>query len=533
MHKILKTVLKKNKMTTVITIVMSILFALSLSYASKTLTKLFEAVELGEADPIPTLLSSVLYILLMNSLAIIIHILYSLARAKYKYKVSNDLRKEITSKVINIPYSNFDNKNTGNYISWYTADVNQLVSLSAMGFIDIFQSSSMILSAFFFMTYLNIYLGIISVVFLLLSIIIPQFLNSFMRSAQERFTIANEKFTEDTREIIAGFNIFYITNKLAKFNELINSSSDRREKAVLHYNVVNSYVESAVMFISLLSQIGMTIVTVFFSLKGLAPLGAAFAVASLSGIMFSSTGSLVNDIMHFKSVKPIYKKFETETLHTGDQHLPTIQTIDLKNIDFMYEEKEIFSNFNAFFDVSKKYAIIGESGSGKTTLLKIILGLIEPSNGNVYVNKLDIDVIRREDFYSQIAYIDQNVFLFKGTIRDNITLWRDIDDLKITEVLKKVNLTDFVEKQSDGLETILDESGKNISGGEKQRIALARALINDVKLLIVDEATSQLDQENALSIEKMIMEQNDFGVIMVSHHFKEEIIKKFDEIINI
>lgn len=533
MHKIFKKVLGKNKLITFLTVLFAVIVAAAMSFASSSLSKLFDVVEKKVAEPIPVMVQNTLFIVLAFIIALLLDLIFNLLKAKYTYNFGNAFRDEITLKISNTPFGNFDNKNTGNYVSWYTNDVKELLTLSSGAYINIFQQSAVVISSFYFMSTLNMFFGLIALGFLAIAIIVPQLFNGFVAKAQKRLSLADEVLTEETREAVGGFNIFYINNKLAKFKELISEASIKRQKTAFNYTKVRAYVSLGTMLVSLTAQIGLTIVTVFFSVTGRAPLGAAIAVASLSGLMFNGVGSLVDSITQFKSAKPIFEKFEYELTQSEDKKLSDLKSIKFSNVDLSFEENEVFKNLNLSIDTNKKYAILGESGSGKTTLLKLMLGLHSPTGGTVYANDDDIERIKKESFYSQIAYIDQNVYLFKGSIRDNISLWKDVSDEEINNAISKANLTKFIEKQELGMNSLIDESGKNISGGEKQRIALARAFLSDVKLIIVDEATSQLDSQNALTIEKMMLSQNDFGVVMVSHHFSDEIIKDFDELIDL
>ncbi|HFU3673535.1 TPA: ATP-binding cassette domain-containing protein, partial [Streptococcus suis] len=124
-----------------------------------------------------------------------------------------------------------------------------------------------------------------------------------------------------------------------------------------------------------------------------------------------------------------------------------------------------------------------------------ILGLVSPESGQVKINEYDIREVNLEQFYQNISYIDQSIYLINGTIRDNITLGQFISEEKMDDILNKVQLKSFIEKQPLGLDTLLESNGRSISGGEKQRIALARALVKNVDFVLIDESTSQLDKE--------------------------------------
>lgn len=536
MNKVFLRIIKKNKFITMLSIVMGILASIAITNASRSIEILFNVIDekSGIVDnPIPITINNTLYVLGLYLIGIILLYISMVVASKYVYRVSNDLRTEIANKIINEPYSNFDHKNSGNYISWFTNDVNQLVKLSFEGLLDMVQHFGIIVSSFYFLTSLNVYFGFIALGFLLLTIIIPQLFNPLLLRAQKKLTLEDEKFTEDIREVVGGFNLFYTSNKIAKFKELLSISSRKREDVNYSYNKTLALTHNINTFVSLIAQVGLTITTVFFVVKGQASIGAPFAVASLAGLMFGSVGAMINKVMSFRSAKAIYEKFDFEEPKNHSKDLGELEQISMKHVSFKYNERMILSDFTMDFDPSKKYAIIGASGSGKSTIIKLLLGVLSPTEGVVNLNNHNIKEVNYRDYYEQISYIDQNIYLFKGTIRDNITLWKDVDDEKLNLAIEKSNLTEFIQMQENGLDTVLTESGKNISGGEKQRIALARAFINQPKLLLVDETTSQLDAKNAMEIEKMMLEQNDFGVIMVSHHFNEEVLNDFDEVIDL
>ncbi|MDO4799991.1 MAG: ABC transporter ATP-binding protein [Bacillota bacterium] len=536
MHKIFKSAFKKHLGIAFTAIFLGIAFSVSMSYSSLMLSKLFDVIE--NQIPIDERLSELLKTTLLICSAflgtIVLNVLSNRAIARYRFGMSNDLRREITQKIISSPYENFDNKNSGNYISWYTNDVDNIMNSSMVGFINVIQNSALVIAAFVALTYLNAYLGFVALGFLFLSIIVPQLFGRQMENAQKRVTMADEHYTEEVRESIGGFNVLYIANKLNIFKQSLENASVEKEKERLHLNRVSAYVEGVSILVSLVAQIGLTIVTVFLSVAGRAPLGAAFATASLSGVLFNSVGTLINDIVKFKSAKKIYEKFEiSEERHEKRIELKTLNRFALEDVSMAFDEKTLFTQFNYEFQFPNKYAITGESGSGKTTLLRLLLGLARPTEGKVIVNSENLEAVEKSSLYDQVSYIDQNVFLFKGTLRDNITLWKDFDENKLLEIIDKVKLTDFINSLSGGLDTYINEGGKNISGGERQRVALARALVNQSRFVIVDETTSQLDEENAKDIESMLLTQQDFGLIMISHHFSEDSLTKFDGVVRL
>lgn len=205
------------------------------------------------------------------------------------------------------------------------------------------------------------------------------------------------------------------------------------------------------------------------------------------------------------------------------KELPMINNeIEFRNLSFAYSEKPVFENLNLKFKVGGKYGIIGKSGSGKTTLLKILLGQLTSYSGELLFDGVDAAVYDTESFYRQMAYIEQNVFLFHTTIRENITLGAEFQKEELEEALRNSALYEDLKSFPQGLDTDVGENGDCLSGGQKQRVAVARALIHKRNILVVDEGTSALDKINAKKIETALLKSKDVTLLFVSHHWKKK-----------
>lgn len=194
--------------------------------------------------------------------------------------------------------------------------------------------------------------------------------------------------------------------------------------------------------------------------------------------------------------------YDGETL--GDKKISFNKTIELKNIYFGYSENKIvLKDINLDIKKGEKIAFIGPSGSGKSTLVDIIIGLYRPISGQIFVDNSIIDESNIKDWRKKVGYIPQSVYLFDGTVAENIAFGKEFDEKNIKEVLEKAKILDFLETHQDGIHTFVGEGGIKLSGGQKQRIAIARALYQEPEILVLDEATSALDEE----IEKEIMDE--------------------------
>lgn len=177
----------------------------------------------------------------------------------------------------------------------------------------------------------------------------------------------------------------------------------------------------------------------------------------------------------------------------------------------------------------KKYAIVGESGSGKSTLANILLRRLDYENGSVKFDDTELKCIDEDDFYSNISLVSQNVFLFNDTLKNNVCLYNDYSQSDFERSMEKSKLNSVIEDLEEKENTVLGEYGTSLSGGEKQRVSISRALIKNSSFVIMDEATSSLDIKTARAIENTLLSLNQ-TVLVITHRIDESILKKYDKI---
>ena len=210
--------------------------------------------------------------------------------------------------------------------------------------------------------------------------------------------------------------------------------------------------------------------------------------------------------------------------------------IKLENLSYNYpnSNKKIFDNLNLVIKKNECIGLVGKSGIGKTTLVNLITCVLEPTKGNVIVDKIDVTSNSRS-WQNIIGYVPQDIYLIDESIRDNIVFNLDnnlADDMRLKKSIKESNLEEFVYNLPDGLDTQIGEKGLKLSGGQRQRIGIARALYKSPKLLIFDEATNSLDKNNEKEILNNIKKIKDnFTVLIISHN--EETLSFCDKIISI
>ena len=188
------------------------------------------------------------------------------------------------------------------------------------------------------------------------------------------------------------------------------------------------------------------------------------------------------------------------------------------------------TDLNIKIQIGKKYAIVGDSGTGKTTVLRILMGQLKDYEGEICIDGKNVRDLNIDSIRNQIAYIDQNVYMFNDTIQYNITLDRNFTTEEMEKAIEESALKDFISNLRDGMETKIGEGGRNVSGGQRQRIAIARALLNGKNILFIDEGTSALDKSNAFEIESKLLNNPELTVIMISHNLDDRLLDKFNMI---
>jgi len=239
-----------------------------------------------------------------------------------------------------------------------------------------------------------------------------------------------------------------------------------------------------------------------------------------------------NTIMYnYKSIEIINQELETNKDVIDDNLVSFNKKIELKDVGFRFGDFNVINQANMIINKYEKVAIIGASGSGKSTLVDIIIGLYKPVDGLVKIDDTILDDKNMQYWRSKVGYINQQVYLFDGTVSDNVVFGRKFDHNLLTDVLKKSNIYDFL-MTKDGFDTMVGENGCQLSGGQKQRMVIARALYGDPEILILDEATSALDEKTEEKIMDEIYQIAKYKtMIIITHRLKA--VKNCDSVYRI
>ena len=288
---------------------------------------------------------------------------------------------------------------------------------------------------------------------------------------------------------------------------------------------------------ALIVNVLKVIVLGYAVLKSNLSVGAVVTVIALLGKAYEPIAIFNVEYVDYKLNKVAVKKYiafldskDDENLNKGEIVKNVLGEIELKDIVYSYNYgKTIIKDLSLRIKANSSIALVGESGSGKSTIIKLIMGLIKYDSGQLLIDGKEIKDLNLNSFYDKVSYVSQEAPIFDGTLRENLVFDKKISDTKIKEVLKLVCLEKFYEKLENGLDTELGEKGIRMSGGERQRVALARLFFDDSKIIILDEATSAMDNVTEKEVMKNLVDElKDRTIIVIAHRL--ETIKNVDDI---
>ena len=325
----------------------------------------------------------------------------------------------------------------------------------------------------------------------------------------------------------SSFREILIYNQHVFFRKIFEKHNYKATNTLYKYAFKRDNVKPLIEFITI-SSISFLIIALFF-IEDYDSI--MIRLAFFATIAYKLMPSINKFSGLFQTIKfnKVSLDFNLESFHiekiksNKNDKLKVINEINVNNISYKYPGRDnfIFKNLNIRIKKGDIIGIKGESGSGKSTFIDLILGLLQPSSGEIYVNNLDIQHLKN-NYWSKVSTVSQQINLIHGTLKENLTFGDlSINDQDIYDVIKKVNLSQMLSSFKNGLDEVIYENSSNISGGQKQRIAIARALLRTPQILILDEATSSLDESNEIQfinvIKEIKLKNPSLTVLIVSH----------------
>lgn len=365
-------------------------------------------------------------------------------------------------------------------------------------------------------------------------IIVSNVILKKLYSLKEKILV-NQEFLN--KHLVRGFMelVVFRTNK--KYDTEIKVSNDGIKNIVDGKTKIKLVHELFFSLFALIVNVLQVLVLAYAVLNSNLSVGAIVTVIALLGKAYEPIAIFNVEYVDYKLNKVTVKKYlelldlkDDENLMSGNVIKNVNGKIKFKDLTFGYSDKKIVDGLSFEIDSGSSVAFVGESGSGKSTIIKLIIGLLKNQEGKILVDGKDLSNINLNSFYDYVSYVSQEVPVFDGSLRENLVFDKNVSDEEIVKVLELVCLDKFYERLEDGLDTELGEKGIRMSGGERQRLALARLFFDDSKIIILDEATSAMDNVTEKVVMKNVLEHLTNKTILIVAH-RLETIKDVDEIL--
>ncbi|MBL4937726.1 ABC transporter ATP-binding protein [Clostridium sp. YIM B02515] len=476
---------------------------------------------------------SIIFILIMY----ILNYFRIIFQAKYIKRTLITLKKDIFQNIIQKDIRSFNDVNSASYISTLTNDITIIESDYFISILNLITNVTRLILGSIAIFMINIYIAICIFAMAFLNLLVPVIFSKKVINLKKSYSDALSDFTIKVKDIFSGFEIiksFNVENKLSKEYDKFNLGAENSKYNFLKLNSFVDIISGAFGFLVFFTALA---VGTYFVFKGELTYGLLIAAVQLMNNITTPIANISSIFNKIKSVKAIEQKISSLTDNKECKKLlkekhSFNKEIVFNNVNFSYnDERKVLNNISMKIEKGKKYALVGDSGSGKSTILKLLLGYYEDFKGEISIDGLANRDINSSDLYKLISVIQQNVFIFDDTVKENITLFKDYSSECINRAVKLSGLDELIDSLPNGIDSEVGENGCNISGGEKQRIAIARALIKNTPILILDEATSSLDNKTSFSIENSILDLDDLTCIVITHKLNEDLLRKYDEVI--
>lgn len=529
-------IIKLHKSQLIITLISAIAISLVSIFDSFLLSYAIDSVLVSNAKL--TLITISIIMVLVALLSISLTGIKDLLIQKISYSMDIILMQRFYQKVFQLPFFILEKHKSGELTSRLN-DTRKVRNALSYGLISILTNFITFLIIGFALIKLNKKMFLFSCVFIIILSIISIIFGNFyknqypldMETYSDLQAFTTESYTGiETIKTMPASNCFLDEYKKRQYKSM-KISWNIDEKCILQNSIVTLF--------SRISSIITMILGFYFVMKGNISLGQVAAFLSLSGFFSSSVNALINlqaGIQEaFTAITRLFEILLDDTSEKDGVEKPqNIQPeIIFDNISFFYTgKKNIYENFYLNIKQGEWISFIGKTGCGKTTLTKLLLKFYKVQSGQIRWNGTDLNNINTNWLYSKIAYIPQDIVLFAGTIFENITLFNNsYTKEKVYEITKLIGIYDKIMSLPDGFNSMIGENGASLSGGEKQKIAISRALLKNPLLLIFDEATSNLDVFSEKQIVQIIKELHNQGLTIITIAHRLSTIHDCDRII--
>lgn len=453
-----------------------------------------------------------------------------LQRAMQQYRDYAFLR--LTQKSLR----SFSKEGTALYVSALTNDCTSIENNYLAATFTLIELLFCFLGALIMMLYYSPVMLVLAVALSFLPVAVSMTAGNRLAEQEKEISKKNEHFVSIVNELLSGFPVIKSFRAETQASRLFSQRNEQAEEAKKNKRRTEQLISLLANDAGIIAQMGIFLAGAWLAISGKGvTAGVVIVFVQLMNYILNPISQVPLLWSNRKAAIALMEKLSDalseNVREEGREKLNGFsEKIEVKDLTYGYEpESHVLKDLDVQFDEGKSYAIVGGSGSGKSTLLNLLMGSSSNYQGEICIDGVSIKNIESESLYQLMTSVQQNVFVFNDTIRNNVTMFHEFPDKEVTLALERSGLSEFIEKR--GEDFVCGENGANLSGGERQRISIARALLRKSPILLVDEATAALDAATARAVSFSILNLVGMTRIVVTHRLEEAILRRYDKIL--
>ena len=470
-------------------------------------------------------------------------IAYTVANAVYRavyprflQRAMQQYRDYAFSRLTQKSLRSFSKEGTALYVSALTNDCTSIENNYLAATFTLIEFLFCFLGALIMMLYYSPVMLVLAVALSFLPVAVSMTAGNRLTEQEKEISKKNERFVSIVNELLSGFPVIKSFRAEAQASRLFSQRNEQAEEAKKNKRRTEQLISLLANDAGIIAQMGIFLAGAWLAIsnKGVTA-GVVIVFVQLMNYILNPISQVPLLWSNRKAAIALMEKLSDalseNVREEGREKLNGFsEKIEVKDLTYGYEpESHVLKDLDVQFDAGKSYAIVGGSGSGKSTLLNLLMGSSSNYQGEICIDGVSIKNIESESLYQLMTSVQQNVFVFNDTIRNNVTMFHEFPDKEVTLALERSGLSEFIEKR--GEDFVCGENGANLSGGERQRISIARALLRKSPILLVDEATAALDAATARAVSFSILNLVGMTRIVVTHRLEEAILRRYDKIL--